>query len=458
MHFKAEPVDTSRTASSDEGQVPTHRTTSGTDTDSLTSEIWDAAMNEKSVRDDDIEQADPAVQRQLFQIEAALLNQWVEAFNSSLAGHNIDSDVKWITATATEPLAIPEFAQFPCAESITVIGYNLSNFSLFSGYFKLRELTASFAGLAELDPIAELSSLRLLDVSYNKVSSVSVLQSLSNVEQLNVSHNRIAELKDVLALRPLTRLRTLEVWGNPFCKRAFARAKLEEQFGDAFVSANPERLGWGDAVHHGAAVAVQYFTQPPSPIAALHPAWTRAVLGNCNQRASPSLARKGAAQPPSYAAMYWSGGRETDMPLDVLAQLTVLSVTHCNLDGLSARHLSPRLEELYLSGVALPTLSLLEGLTRLRRLDLSNNGLRSLDGLPAFRRLVSLSVSNNKLTSLEQVTASDGIAELYTAHNNLTDLRCISSLCALPRLAVLSLAGNPLADEDYRLYALYVDY
>jgi Leucine-rich repeat (LRR) protein len=152
--------------------------------------------------------------------------------------------------------------------------------------------------------------------------------------------------------------------------------------------------------------------------------------------------------------MYWSGARNTDMPSGVLGQLSVLSVMHCDLEDLFACHLSPRLEDLYLNDVALPTLSVLEGLTRLRRLDLSNNGLRSLDGLPAFRRLVSLSVANNKLISLERVTASDGIAELYAAHNNLTDLRCISSLCALNRLTVLSLAGNPLTEEDCRLYVL----
>src|SRR5690606_24915143 len=86
------------------------------------------------------------------------------------------------------------------------------------------ELSASFAGLVQLDPIAALTSLRSLDVSYNKIGCVGVLATAKSIEHLNISHNCVASLNDVLTLNSLDRLSSIEVWGNPFCKvRAVCR-------------------------------------------------------------------------------------------------------------------------------------------------------------------------------------------------------------------------------------------
>src|SRR3546814_53559 len=94
----------------------THRTASGGDADSVSSEVWNVEQSD-DVFADKMEQT-LTTSRGVFDIESTFLSARVDGFGLQLAKYIVDSDVKWISATAVEPLASPEFAQFPCAEKI----------------------------------------------------------------------------------------------------------------------------------------------------------------------------------------------------------------------------------------------------------------------------------------------------------------------------------------------------
>jgi hypothetical protein len=85
---------------------------------------------------------------------------------------------------------------------------------------------------------------------------------------------------------------------------------------------------------------------------------------------------------------------------------------------------------------------------RLRRLGVSCNRLATLAPLRALSRLEALAAERNRLATLEGVQGLSALAELYAASNCVTGFSAEARrLGALPRLAVVDLAGNPLASE-----------
>jgi internalin A len=139
------------------------------------------------------------------------------------------------------------------------------------------------------------------------------------------------------------------------------------------------------------------------------------------------------------------------------SKLTALSLTYnhsiCSSMGIIQSYTA--LEELYVRGNSVESLSSMPALTRLRRLDVSDNCIADLSGIESLTRLTHLSIERNQVSSLELLAQLPDLMELYASENKLTDLSCLDALLQLNRLMILDLAGNSMcASPSHRSYTL----
>ncbi|GBF89449.1 hypothetical protein Rsub_02021 [Raphidocelis subcapitata] len=328
----------------------------------------------------------------------------------------------------------------------------------------LRELVLSFNELASFSPLEPLAaSLRRLDVSHNAIASLcggagACLLAFRALAALDVGFNRLGSLEDLIAIAGcLPQLEELCVEGNAAADAAAAAPLLLHQLGRLRLldGAPADRAG-------GLAGAVMAAAEVYECVSE----WREEERGGDGP--APGVPAAPAPHAPASAAPDW---RDRAAALDAsgraLLQLPPLAGFAClqradlsgnrllSVEGLQA---CTALTELDLSGNSLLQADPLSSLTRLLRLDVSCNRLATLAPLRPLARLEALAAERNRLATLDGVQGLSALVELYAASNAVAGFGAEARrLAALPRLAVVDLAGNPLASEceDYRLQLVY---
>ncbi|XP_006893401.1 PREDICTED: leucine-rich repeat-containing protein 56 [Elephantulus edwardii] len=133
--------------------------------------------------------------------------------------------------------------------------------------------------------------------------------------------------------------------------------------------------------------------------------------------------------------------------VDDLHAVTVLELcvdAHQNSLGNFGVHL-PNLSQLKLNGSRLTSVrDLGTSLGRLQVLWLSRCGLRDLDGIGSFQALKELFVSYNNIWDLSPLCLLEQLEVLDLEGNSVDDLGQVCYLQLCPRLATLTLEGNPM--------------
>uniref|UniRef100_A0A8C3VXA1 Dynein regulatory complex subunit 3 n=1 Tax=Catagonus wagneri TaxID=51154 RepID=A0A8C3VXA1_9CETA len=111
------------------------------------------------------------------------------------------------------------------------------------------------------------------------------------------------------------------------------------------------------------------------------------------------------------------------------------------------------LRKLQLNNNIIEKIEGLEGLTRLVWLDLSFNNIEAVEGLDALVNLEDLSLCGNRISRVDSLDALVKLQVLSLGNNRIASLTNVTYLRRFPELRALSLAGNPVAeDEDYRMF------
>ncbi|MEW5304172.1 MAG: hypothetical protein WDW38_003539 [Sanguina aurantia] len=90
-------------------------------------------------------------------------------------------------------------------------------------------------------------------------------------------------------------------------------------------------------------------------------------------------------------------------------------------------------------------------------IDLSDNAVVKLEGFPKLPRLQQLLLHNNRLSRVGKNLHESvpNLQILVLTNNRLTNLQDLDNLASLPKLAMLSLLGNPVVTKpNYRLYII----
>lgn len=92
-------------------------------------------------------------------------------------------------------------------------------------------------------------------------------------------------------------------------------------------------------------------------------------------------------------------------------------------------------------------------------IDFTNNEIRVMGGFPKLVRLKTVFLSNNRLNRIDfrLNETVENIEELQLSNNMVAELGDLKPLAQLPKLARLSLVGNPVSKlPHYRLYVIHL--
>ena len=124
-------------------------------------------------------------------------------------------------------------------------------------------------------------------------------------------------------------------------------------------------------------------------------------------------------------------------------RLTRLTMTSCNLSGISALSAATKLTYLDLGGNTIRDLSALAEMTELAYLDLNHNAVKELDVLGGLKNLKELYLSYNAIDTAVSLGGCTGLTILDLTGNSLTTTEGLENLTVLQ---TLSLAFNKLTD------------
>lgn len=126
-----------------------------------------------------------------------------------------------------------------------------------------------------------------------------------------------------------------------------------------------------------------------------------------------------------------------------LPSLSILTLSNCNLAGISPLYSSSGLTRLDLSNNAIRDISPISAMASLEELYLQHNAIVDLSALSNIKTLNILDVSHNALTTLSPLSALTALTQLNASTNNLTEIKSLGNLTALTKI---SLASNKLSD------------
>ncbi|XP_075874195.1 leucine-rich repeat-containing protein 9 isoform X2 [Nelusetta ayraudi] len=346
-------------------------------------------------------------------------------------------------------------------------GNSLSKVKEISSLTALRHLTISFNKFTRLDDICHMPNLEFLDASYNQLVTLEGLRGLAHLKQLVVRWNQLTKAReDTAVLRKHTpTLLKLDTRYNPWKTPKAVRMTILSRL--TTLTHLDDILITEEEASKAAQVAAG---------SKINQASLLAHSRTCNARPR-SLSLLSTAHLLYLSAAPWGRELEPDWTakittlvldsqkisklynLNKLVNLRWASFNDNDISKLEGLDNCLKLEELSVNNNNISSFNGLSKLHCLVKLSLDGNQLTTLDAsvLGHLSKLSFLSVENNSIRSLHGIQRARSLLELYLGYNQICRSRDIYCMKGLTNLIILSLDGNPLAEQldSYRTYVVF---
>ena len=289
--------------------------------------------------------------------------------------------VEDLSAVATLPLKHLDAADNsladlrPLAGLTTLLSLNLANSNVtdigpLSELKNLTVLSLRQNGISDLSALSGMGILSSIDLSENAITHIGPLGELTTLGDLRLNHNRITDLSPLAAL---TNLWALDIRDNPIADLSPLTALTSLQYLYASETAASDIEALSAMVNLTLLDLSRNLVSELSPLAEL----------------------------TSLEFLYVSDAAVSDIePLSRLTSLTTLDLSGNEVSELSALSGMSALRELKLTRNAITDLGPLQGMVSLDWLDLNVNQISDVNGLPASAVLRHLNLRNNYVVDI----------------------------------------------------------
>ncbi len=278
----------------------------------------------------------------------------------------------------------------------------------------LRSLDCQFTQVTTLEPLRSLVSLKLLDCSYCQVTSLEPLRGLASLQLL------VCVGTQILSLEPLRTLRSLQSLMCSFTQVA---------------SLEPLR----------ALSALQSLDCTATLVTSLEPLRTLPALQSLACMGTGVTSLEPLRALPALRSLSCAGTQVPSLePLCRLSSLQSLDCSGVAVTSLEPLRALPALQSLDCSGTGVASVGPLRAVSTLQALNCGRTRVSSLEPLRALRALQSLNCSSTRVTSLEPLRALPGLQLLDCSDTSVTSLEPLQSLPALQSLACSSTSVTTL--------------
>lgn len=325
--------------------------------------------------------------------------------------------------------------------------------------------------IADLVPVAGLTSLESVRLEENRIVDLSPLAGLKNLKFLYLGRNAIADIAPLVANDGLGEGDTINLAENPLSEKALAedipalraRGVTVELVVPSAPQAPPTR-----PVRGPARPTRPTLRPAPAPESGLFAnVLLEAAVRRAISKPTGELTKEDLAKADFTTLEIHSASLPTLQGLEMCTGLTNLDISHNGIVDLNALSGLTRLEYLGAGSNQIQNVGPLSGLTNLTRLHLDNNplgnlgplaplvnlkalllyssGIRDIQALQGLTQLMELNLDNNRIEDIRPLEKLVNLAKLNIADNKIVD---ISPLRGLNELTSLVVGGNPFTDAS----------
>ena len=390
--------------------------------------------------------------------EMATLRELSQRGVRQLAGIEYAVNLHWLRLQYGDIANLSPLAALTSLTSLGLHGNEISDVSPLAALTSLTSLDLSNNEILDLSPLAALTSLTFLELYDNGISDVAPLAEFTSLERLDLDNNSIAdisplagmtsltslwlsanEISDVSPLAGMTSLTTLYLGGNEVVELA-PLARLT-----SLTSLGLSDNGISDVSPLSGMTSLTNLElfdngeiSDVSPLAGMTSLTSLGLSANEISDVSP------LAGMTSLTTLYLGGNEVVDLaPLEGLTSLEILWLFRNEISDVSPLAGMTSLTSLWLSANEISDVSPLAGMTSLTTLYLGGNEVVELAPLARLTSLTSLGLSDNGISDVSPLSGMTSLTNLELFDNEISD---VSPLAGMTSLTFLYLGGNEVVD------------
>lgn len=395
-----------------------------------------------------------------FQDEEALddltpLSMFTELRSLTIAGSSVFdlspirnlTHLEYLDVSGTEIRSLEPLRYATQLKEIRLSQTRVINIAGLARFVNLRILDLSQTMVSDISALGGLSTLTDLDLTNTLVSNATPLSKLVHLERLALSLTKVSNLEPLSNLKKLTHLELEHCPINDLSPLASCQA-LSNIFLDhtEIMSLNDLRglpalsRIYCDHTMVNQAIAQQFLRQRPTVLVIFD---------------SGRLLTWWETMPPVWQDVYMNAmefdgmapGRET---LQKMANIEHIDVSGTfSIQSLRPLEVMTSLKTLDCSGTSVSSLLPLKDLLDLEKLDCSHTKINDLEPLSNLKRLTELNVSN---TQVQTFSGLETVSNLKNLSADSLNLQYLFQLDSLTRLAVVSIEGAPVKEDEIRRF------
>ena len=337
-------------------------------------------------------------------------------------------------------LALPYFGRL---QRLGVAGLGIEDLSALAA-LPLEYLNAADNPLADLAPLAGLTSLGFLDLSDANVTNIGLLSELQHLTVLRLRRNGVSDLS---ALSGMKDLYNLDLSENAITDLG----ALEELTNLRFLNLANNRIP--DLWPLSALTHLLHLDIQDNPIADLTPLAALTSLEKLHASETAATDIEALSALVNLTSLDLRRNRVSDLsPLAELTSLVSLNVSDAAVSDIEPLSRLTSLEWLVLSSNEVSDLSALSGMARLHTLGLTGNAITDLGALQGLTSLSWLHLNVNRISDVSGLSALAGLRLLNLRDNYVADIGPLVDRSIFVQGAWLALGGNPLEETSAEMH------